>query len=477
MAPAHHVLSGTTAKVVDLQSKPHLNGCAAVVGSFNAEKGRHNVKVICPELNDFVVIALKPDNLEQGAAARLPDAKCIEADDYLLDDVLHVMEAVDSMEEYSAPVAVACLTKTVTSLMDGDTSLPSSRVILSALNAMRTNARNGGAAPQLFSVAVLNLPFLLTGPESAPLVDAAEVKLHTSLLDLLAEGLTLYLSTPEILSSAMIALRQLLACWVQNDDTIEFVGVGEARLPGVLRSGVLGTLVAMLNKNPPSSATDEGSLELHEHAIAAFSAISGLMPSDIRAAALVDAGVVPPLLRAVGTIWSTAAGQQAKVVVGSGRNRKEKAQKPKEPEPDLSPEAIEAACELVRAALALLKALGQATSGRAGLKAAGAIEALDTLIAASPVPGATEEMVALKARLESPDGEDVAAKLSGTERHDGSEPREDAPTFLKARQANSVRDSSPKGPTAEDKATKSSGASLTPRGGSGVGEIEATYWY
>ena len=70
--------------------------------------------------------------------------------------------------------------------------------------------------------------------------------------------------------------------------------------------------------------------------------------------------------------------------------------------------------------------------------ASGGAEAIGRLLADAPshLPGGvTEELQALKARLESADGRDVAAKLSEAESAEGSQPRDDAPTFLKANQA------------------------------------------
>ena len=64
------LLPGTTAKVTGLQSKPALNGCAAIVGAYLSEKERYEVRVISPEQNNFVSIALKRDNLEQGVASK-----------------------------------------------------------------------------------------------------------------------------------------------------------------------------------------------------------------------------------------------------------------------------------------------------------------------------------------------------------------------------------------------------------------------
>lgn len=135
---------------------------------------------------------------------------------------------------------------------DPHDELPHKRVLLAAANAMRTNERNEGGAPQLFGVAILNLPFLLGTPESAAMVDEVEATLGCSLLELLAKGvcwyhahaymhmcahacahirtsirLCRYQQSVELLSSAMIALRQLLACWVANDDTADFAGVDE----------------------------------------------------------------------------------------------------------------------------------------------------------------------------------------------------------------------------------------------------------
>ena len=56
-------------------------------------------------------------------------------------------------------------------------------------------------------MAALNLPFLLVGPESAPLLAEVEAALRCSVLELLAGGLTAYVDDAELLSSSMIAVR------------------------------------------------------------------------------------------------------------------------------------------------------------------------------------------------------------------------------------------------------------------------------
>ena len=127
-----------------------------------------------------------------------------------------------------------------------------------------------------------------------------------SLLGLLTAGLVAYKEDAELLSSTMIAVRQLLGplrwlktlrrprrrtapvcvrppretrpsrvpppgCWLENDDTVEFVGLDELRFEQVRASGVLAAVAEMVAAHPPS-LQDEGSLELHEHAIATWSA-------------------------------------------------------------------------------------------------------------------------------------------------------------------------------------------------------------
>ena len=56
-------------------------------------------------------------------------------------------------------------------------------------------------------MAALNLPFLLVGPESAPLLAEVEAPLRCSVLELLTGGLTAYVDDAELLSSSMIAVR------------------------------------------------------------------------------------------------------------------------------------------------------------------------------------------------------------------------------------------------------------------------------
>lgn len=481
MAPDHHLLVGTIVKIMGLQAKPELNGCAALVGSFNAEKGRYNVRVISPEKNDYVEVALKPDNLEQGAAARLPPASMVEADSYAIKDVLDVMDALDSMEEYHADVAVASLTRCVESLMEGPSAeLPASRVLMGAMNALRTNARNDGTAPQLFGVAILNLPFLLGSQESAPMVDAAEAKLECSLLRMLTQGLGWYEGTPELLASTMIALRQLLGCWIANDDTVDFRGVDEPRVADVLASGMVPALVKMLAASPPT-LEDEGTLELHEHAIAAFSALCGLQPSAARARALVEAGAVAPTLAAMAAVAEAAAGGGGKRGHGGPKGGKHKGKKGPPPPKQPSTEAMEAALELVRAAGALLKALGGTAVGRDGLRAAGAIGGLSSLLRALPHPAVVAEMGALRSRLESTTGEDVTEAMTSDEHLEASQAREAVPSFVSARRAGGVAEGAAShgaqaapAPDCSAPAHSSGSAGAKPARG---GAIEATYLY
>ena len=59
-----------------LQAKPELNGCECVVGAYNADKGRYNVRLKSKPAVACLDVALKPENLEQAAASRLPPACC-----------------------------------------------------------------------------------------------------------------------------------------------------------------------------------------------------------------------------------------------------------------------------------------------------------------------------------------------------------------------------------------------------------------
>ena len=440
MVPSWKLLVGTTVKVHGVKAKPELNDCAAIVGSFNADKNRYNVRVALPEANDYVEVALKPDNLMQGAAARLPPAATVEADEYAIADVLDVLDAVETMDEYPADVAVACLTRCVECLMEDVGLMPSEpRMLTGALAALRTNAQNEGAAPNLFGVAILGLPFVLGGRDKAAMLDAAEAHLECSLLTLLAAGLGWYETTHELLSSTMIAVRQALACYVDGDDTVDFSGVDDERWATVDASGLLPALVRMLAAHPARFA-DEATLELHEHAIAAFSAVSGLAPSEERAATLVKVGVLAPVLRAMEAVASAAA----------ALSKKKKGAK------SLAKEQLEAALELVRAGGALLKAVGGTSAGRAGLRAAGGVATLTTVMEALPHPALVAEMGALKTRLESADGADVSVPLTSRQRVEGGTPRAAAPSYVASRNA---REPQARAPAKE------------------VAEIAATYYY
>ena len=373
---SRRLLPGTTAKVVGLKSKPALNGCAAIVGAFDSEKGRYGIQVISPELNDYVTIALKPENLEQGMASWFPAADLISSEDYHISNVLLVMDALDSHPEYNSNIAVACITRYVQSLMMERPSpgLPAERVLLSVMNAMRTNARNEGAAPHLFSVAVLTLPFLLEGSSHAAMVDLADARLECSLLTLLLQGLGWYAHIPEILSSTMLALRQLLSCWV-NADAKGGGGLDPAREKAVRSSGMLPTLVKMCER----SKAEEGSMELLGHAFSAFTAVSGAAPSPSLAKALVSVGVVGLSLRIMGGISKAAA------------------EEPKNGPPQTASRQLSATtAECLQAAAALLKALATTSLGRMSLRRAGGVDAL-----VSSLPSIyRDELEALKRCLE-----------------------------------------------------------------------------
>lgn len=377
------LLAGSTAEVTGVKSKPELNGCPATIGSYIESKGRYNIRT-----STGVEVALKPENLLQEAADRLPPASTVEADEYPIQDVLDVMDINDTvMAEYNADVAVACLTRCVESLMEGpNPDLPESRVLVAAMNAMLANARNDGAAPQLFGIAVLNFPFLLGSREKVADVDKVEAELNCSLLMLLVKGFDWYAPTHELLSSTMIAVRQLLSCWVDDDDSE--AGIDDERLQAVRDSGLLPSLVKMLDLYPPSLA-DEGTLELHEHAIAAFSSVCGLAPSDARAAAIAEAGAIAPTLKAMRAVAGAADAHGAK---GAKKS-----------------EEVEAALELVRSGGALLKALGSSVTGRDGLRRNDTAKALEELMKALPLPEVLNEIGALKALIQSKEGRDAAA--------------------------------------------------------------------
>ena len=173
-------------------------------------------------------------------------------------------------------------------------------------------------------------------------------------------------------------MRQLLGCWLEGDDTVDFVGLDQPRWEVVRASGLLAAVAAMVAGHAPS-LEDEGSLELHEHAIACWSAACGLQPDGARAAALCEAGAVPPTLRAleaVTPVFVIAAAEQM-----GGRN------------PDAAEEEeVAAAAELVRAACALLQALARTEAGRAALRCAGGAATLDALLAATGDPSGESEM-------------------------------------------------------------------------------------
>ena len=56
--------AGIRVKVQNLKAKPELNGCVAILESFNAESGRWNVKVDAGKGDTLLPLALKPEALE-----------------------------------------------------------------------------------------------------------------------------------------------------------------------------------------------------------------------------------------------------------------------------------------------------------------------------------------------------------------------------------------------------------------------------
>ena len=129
---------------------------------------------------------------------------------------------------------------------------------------------------------------------------------------------------PTVQLAACLQVRQLLGCWLEGDDTVDFVGLDPARWEAVRASGLLAAVAAMVAAHAPS-LEDEGSLELHEHAIACWSAACGLQPDGARAAALCEAGAVPPTLRAIEAVTPVLAMAAAKQTGGrhpEGRRRR-----------------------------------------------------------------------------------------------------------------------------------------------------------
>ena len=362
-------LGGTLVTIRGLQSKAALNGTTATVASFNKDKGRFNVR--CAD----GVIALKAENLEQDPAAVLPPTSAVDDPEYPMSEVLRVLDVVEAdADKYNADVAVSCLSRCAQGLMDDSPppELQPDRVVLAALHALQANSRNEGAAPQLYGVAILGLPFLLGERERAVLVESAEKQLECSLLGLLAKGLVWYKAQHELCSSTMIALRQLICCYCDADDDADFAGVDEGQLAALQSSGLLPALGGMLSQFPPS-IHDEGALELHEHAIAVYSSVAGLRPSESRAAMLVEADAAHHALGAIRAGIEDVEGPKGQ-------------------------DAAEAALEMIRAACALLQALGQTEVGRDGLRRAGGVEVLGALQKLMPKAPA-KEVAKLKARL------------------------------------------------------------------------------
>ena len=191
-------------------------------------------------------------------------------------------------------------------------------------------------------------------------------------------------------------MRQLLGCWLEGDDTVDFVGLDQPRWEAVRASGLLNAVAAMVAGHAPS-LEDEGSLELHEHAIACWSAACGLQPDGARAAALCEAGAVLPTLRALEAVTPVFVIARADRLgeeeeVARLRRRLPSGCATVEPEAAAEEEEVAAAAELVRAACALLQALARTEAGRAALRCAGGAATLDALLAATGDPSGESEM-------------------------------------------------------------------------------------
>ena len=86
----------------------------------------------------------------------------LASDEYSISDCILVMEVVDSSEEYRRTLGEYAPRVMFRASWMTDASVATGPRAVHAMHAMVTNARNEGAAPHLFSVAVLTLPFILT---------------------------------------------------------------------------------------------------------------------------------------------------------------------------------------------------------------------------------------------------------------------------------------------------------------------------
>ena len=177
-------------------------------------------------------------------------------------------------------LAAACLTRCVETLMEGPSELlPPPRVVRVAHAALRNERDEGGLNPELYSVGCMCLTLVLNagaGAEAgaAAMVDDAQVtkaqhaevpglttplttpsmptKLQEalgtegpSLLELFGASLAQHPSSHELCAISLMALRQLLGCWVTVNPIVAgppspifcfIVGVYHQRRPRVLDS-------------------------------------------------------------------------------------------------------------------------------------------------------------------------------------------------------------------------------------------------
>jgi len=398
MSAAQRLLAGTTATVTELKSRPELNGHAVTVegGStwpvwrpgFDATTGRYTCTVGEESL------ALKPANLSQDASQRFPASEgpgSVADPEYALPDVLDVLAVLEALspEEYmvAKELAAACLTRCVEALMDGPSDLlPPPRVVCAAHAALRNERSAGGNYPELYTVGCMCLTFVLndgSGAEAvaAAMVDAAQEALGDdapSLLELFGASLAQHRSSHELCAISMMGLRQLLGCWVTGDATAAFQSLDDEKAERFFSSGAVGAIDGMLEARHPS-LSDVGSLELHEHGVAALSALVGLAPTAARVSRVLAQASLAPVVRLLSAVTPAAAAAIATLLTGAPREKAAAAAVEEEGEDESEEEEEEEgdpALEVIRSSCALLNAIATTLLGCKAILAAGGVAVL-----------------------------------------------------------------------------------------------------
>ena len=333
-----------------LVGKPELNGQRAIVLGYNTTTitSRINVKT-----DDGEVLALKVSNLSQAADEVFPAAEMIQDPEMYPSyetDVVNVLDRLASLPAaaYDFDACESCLNRAAMWLSDLDDPQQHDLDPRPVLLALKRNDEAGGSRSDVFAIACVNLTFLLGSPAKAEALSQAERDLGINLLGLLSAGLRSYVESDELLSAAMMALRQLIASWMPptaaDDDQ---PAMDETTFAKLCEAKLLESITVMLKAHAPLREVDGGDgggIELHEHAIAVFSLVAGRTPNARRAAALIGASAIEPVLGVITCLLPETDGYEDEM-------------------------ESESAVGVIRAATSLLYAIAAAAVGREALAA------------------------------------------------------------------------------------------------------------